>query len=214
MDFDEAVKRRRMVRSFADRPLGPGVADRLVRATLRAPSAGNTKGTAWVVLEGKDETAKYWLAATTSDWRARARRWPGLSRAPVVAVSLASPDVYLARYAERDKASSGLGLRAPDGTEDAATGSTGTRWPVPYWFADAAFCVHTLLLGATAEGLGACFLGNFRGEDAVLRALEVPAGWRLFGAVVLGYPDGDDHRSTSLTRPSPATRVHHGRWQA
>ncbi len=217
MELDEAVRRRRMVRSFADRPLPAGLADRLVLSTLRAPSAGNTRGTAWVLLEGPEETARYWLAATTSDWRASARRWPGLSRAPVVAVSLASPDAYLARYAEDDKAASGLGT-APSAASDrtgAAAGSTGTLWTVPYWFADAAFCVHTLLLEATAEGLGACFLGNFRGEDAVLDALGIPAGWRLFGAVVLGHPDGDDHPSPSLRRdaPAPASRVHHGRWQ-
>lgn len=205
-----------MIRSFADRPLPAGLADRLVRSTLRAPSAGNTKGTAWVVLEGHEETAQYWLAATTGDWRARARRWPGLSRAPVVAVSLASPPAYLARYGEDDKAASGLG-EPPGTTDDRARGATqrtGTRWTVPYWFADAAFCVHTLLLEAVAERLGACFLGNFRNEQPVLDALGVPAGWRLFGAVALGHPDDGDHRSVSLTRAGPAvaTRVHHGRW--
>ncbi|MGH8980944.1 MAG: nitroreductase family protein, partial [Acidimicrobiales bacterium] len=191
----------------------PGLVDRLVRSTLRAPTAGNTRGTAWVILEGREETTRYWLAATTDAWRSSSRRWPGLSRAPVVAVSLASPDSYMARYAEPDKAASGLGRPSP---VPSAPASTGTRWPVPYWFADAAFCVHTLLLGLTAAGLGACFLGNFRLEDDLLAALEVPAGWRFFGAVALGYPDGDDHPSASLTRagPAPATRVHRGRWHA
>lgn len=212
MDLDDVVRRRRMVRSFADRPLPAGLADRLVRSTLWAPSAGNTRGTAWVLLEGAEETWKYWLHATTSAWRATSRRWPGLSRAPVVAVSLASPGAYMARYAEDDKVASGLGSPATAGT----AGSTGTPWAVPYWFADAAFCVHTLLLEATAEGLGACFLGNFRGERAVLEALDVPPGWRLFGVVVLGHPDGNDHRSPSLTRKRPRapTRVHRGRWQS
>jgi len=214
MELDETVRRRRMVRSFDDRPLPAGLAHRLVRSTLRAPSAGNTQGTAWVLLEGPEETARYWLAATTSDWRASARRWHGLSRAPVVAVSLASPGTYMARYAEGDKVASGLGMPGTEGTSMSAI--TGTRWAVPYWFADAAFCVHTLLLEATAEGLGACFLGNFRGEEGVLGALGVPAGWRLFGAVVLGYPDGHDHRSPSLTRSGPgvAARLHRGRWQS
>lgn len=206
-----------MVRSFSGRPLPAGLAGRLICATLRAPSAGNTRGTAWVLLEGPEETARYWFAATTSGWRATARRWPGLSRAPVVAVSLASPGAYLARYAEGDKAASGLGTpaAASNGPARGATASTGTSWAVPYWFADAAFCVHALLLGATAERLGACFLGNFRGEDAVLSALGVPAGWRVFGAVVLGYPDGNDHRSRSLTRdaPGPPARIHRGRWK-
>ena len=72
----------------------------------------------------------------------------------------------------------------------------------------------TLLLGAVDRGLGACFLGCFRGEAALLDALGVPAGWRLFGAVLLGRPDGSDHRSASLDRPRgpAAARLHRGRW--
>ncbi len=196
-----------MVRSFSDRPVPSGTVDRLLGDALRAPTAGNTGGTAWVVLEGPDETRRYWSTATTSDWRARSRRWPGLSRAPVVTLSLASPATYVARYAEPDKARS---------SSDIGLGTSEANWPVPFWFADAAFAVMTLLLGATSEGLGACFLGNFRSEDAILGILGVPAGWRLFGAVALGYPEGDDPRSASLDR-RPATtvrRLHYGRWDA
>ena len=39
------------------------------------------------------------------------------------------------------------------------------EWVVPYWYVDAAFATMTLLLGATEAGIGAAFLGNFRGED-------------------------------------------------
>jgi nitroreductase len=190
-----------MVRSFDDRPLDDRVVDALVADALRAPSAGNTGGTAWLVLTEPAPRTAYWEQTTTDDWRRHSRRWPGLSRAPVVALSLASPSAYLARYAEGDKAGSGLE-------------QTEAEWPVPYWFGDAAFATMSLLLRAADEGIGACFLGNFRGEAAVLAALGVPAGWRLFGSVLLGHPDGDDHRSPSLDRPrpSPAERVHRNRW--
>ena len=110
-----------------------------------------------------------------------------MRRAPVVLLAYASPDAYVARYAEPDKTGSGLG----DGTED---------WPVPYWFGDAAFGVMAVLLGAVDAGLGASFLGNFRGEDGLGARLGVPGPWRLFGAVLLGRPDGKAHRSASLRR--------------
>lgn len=208
-----------MVRSFADRVLDPAVVDRLLAQALRAPTAGNTRGTAWLVLTGP-ETATYWGHTTTAGWRERSRRWPGLRRAPVIALALASPDAYVARYAEAARTTGG---RRPGGdTSDGwgedepgpALGSAPGAWPVPYWFGDAAFGVMTLLLGATAEGLAACFLGNFRGEAALLDALGVPPRWRLFGAVLLGHPDGADHPSPSLGRPGPtgADRVHRGRW--
>jgi len=72
----------------------------------------------------------------------------------------------------------------------------------------------TVLLAAVDAGLGACLLGNFRGEGELAAALGVPDGWRLFGTVVLGHPDGADHRSPSLDRERPGSgdRVHAGSW--
>ncbi len=204
VDVHEALRARRMVRSFSERTVSPKLLGRLLGDALHAPTAGNTDGTAWVVLTGPDETRRYWEAATTASWRSRARRWPGLCRAPVVAVALASPAAYVARYAEPDKV---------QGASDLGLGSSERAWPVPYWFGDAAFSVMSLLLGAASEGLGACFLGNFRSEHAVLDVLDVPPGWRLFGTVLLGYPAGDDVRSPSLDRPRhDDARLHFGRW--
>jgi nitroreductase len=206
MELTAAIRRRRMVRSFAATPVDPGLVDRLLEDALRGPSAGNTRGVAWVVLRG-EETATYWEHATTPDWRSSARRYPGLSRAPVVALSLCSPAAYLERYAEEDKEGSGLGSTESDGGGAEA-------WSIPYWIGDAAFSTMLLLLGATAAGLGAAFLGNFRGEGPLLEALGVPAGWRLFGAVVIGEPDAEDSRSSSLGRQpaAGAGTVHRSRW--
>jgi nitroreductase len=198
------MQRRAMVRSFSREPVALDVVDRLVEGALRAPTAGHTRGTAWVALQGADQTAAYWAATTDARWRAEHWEWAeGLMRAPVVLLSYASPDAYVARYAAPDKAASGLGV-----SEE--------HWPIPYWYCDAAFAVMAVLLGATDAGLGACLLGAFRGEEAVAAALGVPAGWRLFGAVALGHPDGESHRSSSLDRtgPKPADRIHRGRWRS
>jgi len=203
VEVTEAIRRRHMVRSFSEQPVDLAVVETLVAQARRGPSAGNTGGTAWVILAGTD-TDRYWSHATTAEWRSRSARWPGLSRAPVVALSLCSPAAYVARYGEGDKLASGLG---PAGGAAA--------WPVPYWFGDAAFATMLLLLGATDAGLGAAFLGAFRGEAELLAALEVPPEWRLFGTVLLGYPDGNDHPSASLARSGDAeARTHWGRWGA
>jgi nitroreductase len=209
VELDEVLKRRRMVRSFRAEAIDPALVSRLVHGALDSPTAGNTRGVSWVVLLGPAETEAYWDATTTASWRAASTRWPGLSRAPVVALALTSPRTYLARYREPDKASSALGPASAGGRGEDA-------WPVPYWFGDAAFSVLTLLLEATAAGLGACFLGNFRGERALLDALGVPSDWRLFGTVLLGHPDGSDHRSASLDRtPDEGSgSVYRGRWGA
>ncbi|MGI0151244.1 MAG: nitroreductase family protein [Thermoplasmata archaeon] len=205
MELGEAIRRRRMVRSFLPDPLERGVVDRLLEDSLRAPSAGNTRGVAWVVLEGP-ETARYWDVATDAEWRRSYARYPNLSRVPVIALSLCSPTEYVERYSESDKAGSGLGIGESD--------DPATAWPVPYWWGDAAMSTMLLLLGATAEGLGAAFLGTFRGEQDLLAGLGVPVGWRVFGAVLLGRPDGQDRPSPSLGRqPRPgASEVHRSRW--
>jgi nitroreductase len=206
MELDEALRRRRMVRSFAERPVDPALLGSIFSGALGAPSAGNTQGASWLVLRTRPDVERYWAAATTAEWRGRAQRWPGLARAPVVALALTEPAAYVTRYGEADKEGAGLGP-APLGGDVAA-------WPVPYWFTDAAFGTMAVLLKVTAAGLGACFLGNFRAERAVLAAFGVEDRWRLFGTVVLGYPDGLDHRSSSLDRPPvpAAERIRYDRW--
>jgi nitroreductase len=201
VELTDALAKRAMVRSFDPAPLPATVVDAIVDAARRAPSAGNTRGVAWIVLEGASETARYWDAVTTAPWRERSKRWSGLSRAPVILVAVTSPDAYLARYDEVDKQSSGLGASVE-------------AWPVPYWFTDAAFGVMAALLAAVDAGVGAAFLGNFRGERALLEGLGVPEGWRSFGALALGRPDGGDHPSPSLRRerPSRESEVHRGHW--
>lgn len=199
MELTEVVRRRRMTRNFSGRPLEPGTLDRLLTDALRAPSAGNTQGREFVVLEGPSETGTYWQATTDHQWRDRSRRFDGLSRAPVIVLPFADPDAYAARYAEPDKARSD---------------EPPVEWVVPYWWVDTAFATMSLLLGAADQHLGAAFLGNFRGEDALRTALGVPPGLRWLGAVLLGEPAEPDPPSTSVARPrrTIGDSVHRGCW--
>ena len=213
MDLHEAIRRRAMTRSFATDPVDPGVLELIVQGALRAPSAGNTAGTSWVILQGTDQTSRYWESTTDERWRTTSARSPGLRRAPVILLAYASAEAYVARYAEEDKARTQVGPGSAPAVGP-ALGLDATEWPVPYWMGDAAFGVMTVLLCAVDAGLGACVLGNFRGEAALASALGVPAEWKLFCAVALGHPDGQDHRSRSLdrARPDPDQRIHRGSW--
>ena len=199
MELTDAVARRHMTRNFSATPLGPGVVDGLLATALRAPSAGHTQGREFLVLEGPAETSAYWQATTDQSWRDASRRFTGLSRAPVVILVFADPEAYVARYREPDKARS-------DGVE--------VEWVVPFWFVDAAFATMNLLLAATDRGIGAAFLGNFRGEDRLRSALGVPERLRWLGAVLLGDAAEPDPPSTSTARPRRTVEesVHRGRW--
>lgn len=188
-----------MCRDFDPRPVRAEVVDRLLDLARRAPSAGNTQGVAFVLLEGPDQTAAFWRLCADPQWLARPDH-PGLLRAPVVVLPLHSEAAYRARYAEADKAAAGL-AEAP--------------WPVPFWVVDCAFATMSLLLGAADEGLGALFFGLRGDRGALLAALGVPAGWDAIGAIALGWPAAGERPSGSAaTRPRKPLQevVHRGGW--
>jgi nitroreductase len=199
-EFGDVVRRRRMTRAFRPDLLPAGLLDDLVDLASRAPSAGKVQGWHLVVLSA-DETARFWDVTLPPAERA-GFAFPYLLDAPVIALPLADPQAYLDRYAEPDKAASGLGT---------ATDS----WPAPYWTIDTAMAVMTLLLAAEDAGLGALFFGVFDRETELREALDIPDGLELVGAIALGYPlDGAVHSgaSASRRRRPPAEIIHRGRW--
>ena len=203
MELSEALRRRRMVRSFAADPVAPALVDGLLDAARRAPSAGHSQGVRFLVLDTPEAVAGYWDLTLAPERRA-GFAWPGLVTAPVLVVVLVDPDAYVARYAEADKAATGLG----EGRD---------AWSVPYWWVDGGAAVENLLLAVVDAGLGACFFGLFAHEQAVLGAHGVPAGWRAVGTVALGHrrTDGGSEaagRSAARPRPPVGEVARRGRW--
>jgi nitroreductase len=189
-----------MVRAFDRRPLDPDVLERVLDAARRAPSAGNSQGWGFVVLEGAD-TSRFW-DVTLPEGRRPAFKFPRLLDAPVIVLPLADKMAYLARYAEPDKVRTGLA------EED--------RWPVPYWQIDTAFAAMLLLLAAEDEGLGALFFGVFRDSERLLSELGVPDHLDLIGAIAMGHRADDEEevagRSADRERRPLDDVVHRGAW--
>ena len=191
------VRRRRMVRNFDDRPLEPLVVDRLLDIALRAPSAGFTQGWAFLVLEGAEQTGRFWAASSPPPGDDARTRWPGVRRAPLLVVCLSHEESYRRRYGEPDKASSGL-----------AEG----RWPVPYWHVDTGFAALLLLLGAVDAGLGALFFG-VSDHDGLRAAFGVPDAYTPVGAVAVGHPLPDEPSASLARGRRPVDEVvHRGAW--
>ena len=191
-----------MVRAFDPaRPVGPDEVDALIATACRAPSAGNSQGWDFVVLEGPTQTSRFWDVSLPLSRRATFA-WPGLLEAPVLVCPVADPGAYVARYGEPDKASTGLGV----GEE---------AWAFPYWLTDTAFATMLLLLAATDAGLGTCFFGLFDRAPAVASALGIPNGRIPIGMVALGHPAPGPHapgRSAARRRRSVTEVVHRGGW--
>lgn len=200
VELTEAIRRRRMQRSFSDAAVDGGVLDSLLGTALRAPSAGFSQGVDLLVLEEPASRALFWSCASDRAWRdgdgARA-----LLAAPVVVVPVADPDAYVARYAAPDKATSGLAGRPAE------------RWDVPYWTVDASFVVMQLLLAVTDAGLGALFFRLHGDPDALLAAFGAPRGRQVVGAVAIGHAAAAGHSRTRDRRRRPADEVvHRDRW--
>jgi nitroreductase len=196
MEFQEVVRKRRMVRNFDDRPVPRELLNRILTNALHAPSAGFTQGWAFLLFEGTDETTRFW-DATFDEQRRASFRWPGLFKAPVIVVPLSSEDAYLDRYAEPDK---GWTDRDP------------ARWPVPYWHIDTGFASLLMLLSAVDAELGALFFGIFRPQE-FKEAFEIPPSYTPIGAIAIGYP-APDEASPSLRRGRRPIEdvVHRGGW--
>lgn len=188
-----------MVRAFERTPVDPGVLDRILDLSRRTPSAGHTQGTDLLVLDDVAAVTRYW-DLTLPEPRRGGFRWPGLLDAPVLVLVVAHPGSYVARYAEPDKAATGLGRGE-------------AAWPVPYWWVDAGAVVEHLLLATVDAGLGACFFGLFGHERLVADGFGVPADRRVVGTVALGHPLPDEPgRSADRARRGVDEVVHRNGW--
>lgn len=183
MEFRDVIRRRHMVRAYADRAVDPEALERIVAAALRAPSAGFTQGQYLVVVTEPATRRALARLGDEDDYVAQGfPRW--MSSAPAHIVVCVRETDYHARYSERDKLND-------DGTE--------IEWPVPYWFVDAGATLMLVLLAAVDEGLGAGFFGSHR-LDGLKSLLDIPDDVTPIGVVTLGHPAPEQRSGSAGTR--------------
>jgi nitroreductase len=196
MEFAEVVRKRKMIRSYLDKPVDPGALERVLDAARRAPSAGHSQGQYLVVVtETATRTAiaelgneGHYVASGMSPW---------MSTAPVHVVVCVREDDYHDRYREPDKLTD-------EGTE--------IDWPVPYWWVDAGATLMLVLLAAVDEGLSAGFFGSHR-LAGLRELLGIPDDVAPVGIITVGHA-----ASTATTgsakrgRKAPEQVVHRETW--
>ncbi len=196
MEFRDVVLKRRMVRNFADKPVDPGLIDRILDLTRHAPSAGFTQGQSFIIVT--DPEKRKAIARTCEEDEYVKRGFaPFISGAPVLLIPCTSETAYHRRYQEADKVNE-------DGSE--------IVWPVPYWFMDIGCAVMIALLAAIDEGLVSAFAGS-KDLDALRALLAIPAEVTPVGVIALGYRAADIP-SPSLKRGRKADEeyIHRERW--
>lgn len=186
-----------MVRKYdQDRPVPVEVVDRMLANAVRAPSAGFSQGWGFLVLDTREDIARFREAARPDE---KPEKWFAANvEAPLLIVTHSNKDVYLDRYARPEKG---------------WTDRSDARWPAPYWDIDTGMAALLILQTAIDAGLGACFFGlPVDRIPAYRQAFGVPDEFNPIGAVSVGYSD-EAPRDFS-NRRKPADEVfHRGRWQ-
>src|SRR3984885_9663443 len=137
MDFQEVVRRRRMVRTFTETPVPKESLERILGNAVRGPSAGFSQGQSFLLLTEPADRERFWATAGAAVNESA-------QTAPAVIVPMSCKRVYLDRYAQPDKG---------------WTDRDEARWPVPFWHIDTGMAALLILQTVVDEDLGAIYFG-------------------------------------------------------
>ena len=162
MDTLEAIRTRRSVRRFADRPVEPEKLQALLEAVRMAPSWANMQCWRFVVVEDPQVRERISeLSYVESFFATRGYKsnpaQKALAQAPVVIVACAEP------------------------------GESGDLGGQHYYMTDMGIAAENLMLAAHSLGLGSVFVGVFN-EEQLGDLLDIPPGVRIVGLFPIGYP--------------------------
>jgi 5,6-dimethylbenzimidazole synthase len=189
--LDQLFHWRRDVRRFRTDPLPDGLLDRLLALANGAPSVGLSQPWRFVIVEAPARRAAVranFQAANAAALAAQDDERAGLY-ARLKLAGLDEAPVHLAVCVDPDPAQGGGLGRA---TQPEMTAYS------------AVLAVHTLWLGARAEGLGVGWVSILEPGE-VLRALDVPACWRLVAYLCIGWPS-EEAEVPELEREGWASR--------
>ncbi len=162
------LKSRRSIRSYQSKPVDRETLERIVDTARWAPTALNLQPVQWLILETPGEVKK--LSGLVIEWIKGAE---------------AFPENYKKVYLEAWEKGRELVFR---GAPHLAIAHAAPESLMPA--TDCPIALTYLELAAHACGVGACWAGILMmavADPAVARALNLPEGHKLQGAMMLGY---------------------------
>ncbi len=186
MDTLEAIKTRRSVRKFSNRPVETDKLQEVLEAARMAPSWANLQ--CWQFVVVTDPAVKTRISELSyveaffgpKGYKANPAQ-KALAEAPVVIVACADP------------------------------GQSGDLRGQQYYLTDVGIAAENLMLAAHAQGLGSVFVGVFD-EQELGELLNIPPELRIVGLFPLGYPEGE--LKGGPPRKELDAIVHYEKWQA
>jgi len=171
MDVMEAIRTRRSIRKFRDKPVEEEKLRAVLEAARLAPSWANLQCWRFVVVKnpevrGKISELSYVEAFFSPKGYKTNPARNALAEAPVLIVACADPE------------------------------KSGKLWEQYYYLTDMGIAAQNLMLAAHAQGLGTVFVGVFD-EEKVRDLLGIPSTIRIVGLFPLGYPEGEKKEGPS-----------------
>lgn len=190
MDVLTAIHARRAVRDYSDEPVADTVISTLIDAAIWAPSGINLQPWCFFVVDDQATLAACSTKAKAA-LRGAATDHPELAGLRSV---LASPDFNIFYNAPV------LILICATATDEMA-------------LKDCCLAAQNLMLAATAQGLGSCWIGlaeTWLNTDAAKADLGIPADFKPVAPIIVGHPKGasppTDRRAADVRHVGKAQR--------
>lgn len=183
MEFSEVLNKRRTHRHFLEDPVEKEVLDAILHAATRAPSAGFTQASRFLVLTNPEAREKFWSIVATPQWREKSKSHAGLDNAPVLIIPFSNQSAYIDRYQREDKRY--------------AQKKVESDFPSPYWTIDTAFAAMLIQLAIVDAGLAYLFFGLPVDSSLLLEAFNIPSIYEPIGIIALGHPANNDPSASS-----------------
>jgi nitroreductase len=180
----ETILKRKSVRAYEKRPIDPVVRGELLRATLRAPTAGNLM--LYSIIEVNDQSKKDRLAKTCDNQ-------PFIARAPLVWLFLADYqrwfDYFIASGVEQICERQKVPMRRPE------------EGDLFLACCDALIAAQTAVIAAESLGLGSCYIGDIMENYEIHRQLfDLPRYVFPICLLCFGYPTRQQREREMTTR--------------
>lgn len=168
----ELLLNRRSVRAYKQKAISPEVKEQILRATMRAPTAGNMM--LYSIIEVREQSAKETLAKTCDNQ-------PFIARAPLVLLFLADYqrwyDYFIASGVEGLCVEKDEVMRRPE------------EGDLFLACCDALIAAQTAVIAAESLGVGSCYIGDIMEKHEAHRELfDLPRYVFPICLLCFGYP--------------------------
>ena len=180
----ETLLNRKSVRAYEDKPIEPDIKAAILKATLRAPTAGNMM--LYSIIDVTDQPLKDRLAITCDNQ-------PFIARAPMVWIFLADyqrwHDYFIASDVEKVCQQNNVPMRTPE------------EGDLFIACCDALVAAQNAVIAAESFGIGSCYIGDVIEQyETHKNLLNLPQYVFPICMLVFGYPTQQQKEQITTSR--------------